>query len=712
MALLKGAWQIIFVHHFLVAWTSAHQISAHNISVLSGGSQSPRRRDFVRSLIADDVCLSANAVSVGARLCALQLLSSTASKRLRTMEIKANSGPQVGGQVHARKAHEFENSTMVVPGAAPARSGRRGARFTGLFPGRAEGSIVSTASKGLLARPAALQSSMSASASSHERTNLGSRSLQEFGDHDRGVAELDAAAGHRLNGLAVVLLLCAATITALVLCFWPGSGEEKLSPRTPRNTPRNSPRTVLEGLEAVSWSAPISRQVSEEARPFGSVLEGFGPAASTVLEGMPGQVSRKTEPDTSSVTLLSFRETTTNIFSLYVGAGILQLPFAFTLAGWVCAGVIFMVTGIFGFSGVAVLDVLRGLEKREPELQGTDVRDFIYVGRKAFGRVGSTVISSIITLELGLYGSYFLILMVRNLQTLLPEQVLATWLHLSILGIIGTALTFASARGLAWLNSVFGLFSLFACLAMLVVGGASLPEHTEPAQRPVFTDTPGLLQAFGVICVMFAGAPCVPSIYENCGPKEDFNKAFLAGLILAGTFYALVGGVGFFLYGPNSAELFTLNVGQSLDGTPLPGMGWVRPVVCLAITVKLMVVFPFVLDPVVAVFYRCQEESSQACQVITKTVIGTVITVIAIVFQEKLTPFADLLGVLITGLTCVIIPLACYLAIEGKNAGVFKLFVVVLILLTGATLAAVGTVYSASALVSNSGGKEESVRML
>jgi vesicular inhibitory amino acid transporter len=274
------------------------------------------------------------------------------------------------------------------------------------------------------------------------------------------------------------------------------------------------------------------------------------------------------------------------------------------------------------------------------------------------------------------------------------------------LGIAGVALTFVPVRYVAWINASFGLIALLACFVVLVVGGASLPEHVVPSQRSISTDVNGLVKGFGVICVMFAGAPALPGVYENCEEKKDFRKAFGVGLTLAGAFYAIVGGVGFYLYGPHSAELFTLNVGRDLDGTPLPGMGWLRPVVCVGISVKLLVTYPFVLGPVSAVFFRCVKEDSAACQTVSKTALGTLLTVIAIIFREKLTSLADLIGVFFTMLTCVIVPLACFLAVQGKDASTLKIVVVIHILFAGVIMAVVGTIYSATDLMAGSTGEQ------
>jgi len=177
--------------------------------------------------------------------------------------------------------------------------------------------------------------------------------------------------------------------------------------------------------------------------------------------------------------LLTFWQTTGSIFCLYIGAGILQLPLVFKLGGWMAIGIVGVVTAIFVVSALAAFDAIATTEKWEPELKGSEVRDFVYVGYKAFGQVGKKAVSSAIAVEFGMYGAYFLIIMTKNIEPVLPFPV-GSALITVVLGFVGCALTFLHPSTLTKLNSFFGIGTLLTVCVLLVFGGGNLARARGP----------------------------------------------------------------------------------------------------------------------------------------------------------------------------------------------------------------------------------------
>merc|ERR1712130_435949 len=82
---------------------------------------------------------------------------------------------------------------------------------------------------------------------------------------------------------------------------------------------------------------------------------------------------------------LSMWATTRMVFAIYVSAALLQMPFAFSICGWVTTASIFVVTGTMIFTGGMLIDCLGVVD-------GDNI-DLAEIGNKAFGPMGEKFVN-------------------------------------------------------------------------------------------------------------------------------------------------------------------------------------------------------------------------------------------------------------------------------------------------------------------------------
>ncbi|CAE8712269.1 unnamed protein product, partial [Polarella glacialis] len=92
-------------------------------------------------------------------------------------------------------------------------------------------------------------------------------------------------------------------------------------------------------------------------------------------------------------------------FSLYVGAGILQLPYAFSLGGWMVVISLKVITVIMAFTAQLMLDCVSLVEDTASH---SSTPDFRMVAGAAFGATGEFLVSGLVILEVGVMITYFM----------------------------------------------------------------------------------------------------------------------------------------------------------------------------------------------------------------------------------------------------------------------------------------------------------------
>ncbi|KAL4443562.1 hypothetical protein ABPG75_011299 [Micractinium tetrahymenae] len=266
-----------------------------------------------------------------------------------------------------------------------------------------------------------------------------------------------------------------------------------------------------------------------------------------------------TEASLAGTTLL---QTTGNILNVFVGTGLLSMPFALRMGGWVALGVQALLLPLFALSGQLIVWAFDLLPAAVP-------RTYPELGRAAAGRHGVRAVMIFSFLEL--FGGSCILLMVawRMAELLLPPGLgllstrqlaaaVVSWLLLPIL--------FVDIRkGLSRLSAV-GLSSCLLVIAMTLALLALDPHRTALPQQPPpghHVISPGIIQAVGVFALSATAHSTLPALRTAMRKPSQFPAAIGSAfsIMLAG--YTTLAAVGYWYFGDAASPLITTDLSTS-----------------------------------------------------------------------------------------------------------------------------------------------------
>nr|DAD46545.1 TPA_asm: hypothetical protein HUJ06_016482 [Nelumbo nucifera] len=258
--------------------------------------------------------------------------------------------------------------------------------------------------------------------------------------------------------------------------------------------------------------------------------EGKGPAAPLLEPSSP--------TGTSSVQTLG------NIIVSIVGTGVLGLPFAFKVAGWLA-----------GSLGVHCRD----------RLASEEVHTYGDLGFKAFGRTGRYLTEFLICISQCGGSVAYLVFIGQNLSSIVGTHTLTLSSCIFLLVPVEIALS--------WIRSLSALspFSIFAdicnVLAIAIVVKEDLQLFDGFSKREVITSVGGLPFAGGVAVFCFEGFGMTLALEASMRERKNFRwvlgQAF-TGITLV---YVLFGFFGYLAYGDQTRDIITLNLPKNWSAT-------------------------------------------------------------------------------------------------------------------------------------------------
>lgn len=255
-------------------------------------------------------------------------------------------------------------------------------------------------------------------------------------------------------------------------------------------------------------------------------------------------------------------QTTGNILNVFVGTGLLSMPFALRKGGWAALGVQALLLPLFALSGQLIVWAFDLLPAAVP-------RTYPALGRAAAGRHGLRAVMLFSFLEL--FGGSCILLMVawRMAELLLPpglgplngRQLAAGGVSCLLLPILFVDIR----RGLSRLSAV-GLSScllvIVLTLALLVLDPrrAALPQQPPPGHHLIST---GIIQAVGIFALSATAHSTLPALRTAMRKPAQFplaiSSAFTA--MLAG--YTTLAAVGYWYFGDSASPLVTTDLSTS-----------------------------------------------------------------------------------------------------------------------------------------------------
>ncbi|KAH8835325.1 amino acid transporter [Flagelloscypha sp. PMI_526] len=216
-----------------------------------------------------------------------------------------------------------------------------------------------------------------------------------------------------------------------------------------------------------------------------------------------------------------------NSIAILLGIGMLSEPLAFSYAGWGLGTVL-----IFGYG------LLTSIILEDPRL-----RSYSDIGRKAFGPKSTLVISIMFCLELFAVSVILVTLYADSLHSIFPTFIPTVYLPLSVLSY----------------TSILGITSTILIVSVILVDGFSKKTAPgslwEPAPTSIGIDNPTTLAlSFGLFMAGFSGHAVIPSLARDMVDPTQFDHMINWAFIVATGLYALVGAVGYRMFGNNVSD--------------------------------------------------------------------------------------------------------------------------------------------------------------
>ncbi|RMZ12705.1 hypothetical protein D0860_02838 [Hortaea werneckii] len=365
-------------------------------------------------------------------------------------------------------------------------------------------------------------------------------------------------------------------------------------------------------------------------------------------------------------------QTIFNSVNVLIGVGILALPLAFKMSGWI-PGLIF-----FAFAGISTSYTAKLLAKCA-DVDGSLITfaDLAYVSFGPWARIGTSILFS---LELIAACVALVVLFADSLDALIPGWGDVEWKI--VCGIILIPLGFVPLRFLSF-TSVLGILSCLGIVLAIFVDGLIKPHAPgsvrEPALTHLFPENWMTLPiAFGILMSPWGGHSVFPNIYRDMRHPYKYRRGVNITYSFTFSLDLFMAVVGYLMYGAGVKDEITRNV---LLTPGYPHAINVLIVVCVAIIPLTKV--PLNARPIVSTLElflgldaRALADSSALTGLsgytrgILKVVLRIGITILFVILAILVPQFdtiMSLLGAVACFTICIILPCAFHLKLFGHE---------------------------------------------
>ncbi|KAI7234993.1 vacuolar amino acid transporter-like protein 1 [Hortaea werneckii] len=367
-------------------------------------------------------------------------------------------------------------------------------------------------------------------------------------------------------------------------------------------------------------------------------------------------------------------QTIFNSVNVLIGVGILALPLAFKMSGWI-PGLIF-----FAFAGISTSYTAKLLAKCA-DVDGSLITfaDLAYVSFGPWARIGTSILFS---LELIAACVALVVLFADSLDALIPGWGDVEWKI--VCGIILIPLGFVPLRFLSF-TSVLGILSCLGIVLAIFVDGLIKPHSPgsirEPALTHLFPENWMTLPiAFGILMSPWGGHSVFPNIYRDMRHPYKYRRGVNITYTFTFSLDLFMAVVGYLMYGGGVKDEITRNV-LLTDPGAYPHAINVLIVVCVAIIPLTKV--PLNARPIVSTLELFLGLDARAMadpaaltglsgytRGILKVVLRIGITILFVILAILVPQFdtiMSLLGAVACFTICIILPCAFHLKLFGHE---------------------------------------------
>ncbi|KAG5055793.1 hypothetical protein AAZX31_03G185800 [Glycine max] len=404
-------------------------------------------------------------------------------------------------------------------------------------------------------------------------------------------------------------------------------------------------------------------------------------ASSPLLEPLPLSNSKRA----------SKLQTLGNIIVTVVGTGVLGLPFAFRIAGWVAGSLGVAIVGMSTYYCMLLLVVCREkLASEEPLGESSTYGD---LGYRSFGSPGRYFTEVVIVVAQFAGSVAYFVFIGQNLYSVFQGQGLSKASYIFMLVPVEI--------GLSWVGSLSALapFNIFADVCNVIAMGIVVKEDIQRAfgegfsfgQRTMITSNIGGLPfAAGMAVFCFEGFGMTLALENSMQDKRKFP------ILLAQTFggitlvYILFGFCGYMAFGEETRDIVTLNLPRN----------WSSLAVQVGLCVGLAFTLPVMFHPIneivegkLKIILRNNNDSmglENMCIYVSRAIVVVGLAVIAS-FVPEFSVFASFVGSTLCAMLSFVMPATFHLKLFGSSLPIWQKALDSIVLLSGLFFAFYGT---------------------
>ncbi|KAK3676504.1 hypothetical protein LTR78_003780 [Recurvomyces mirabilis] len=365
-------------------------------------------------------------------------------------------------------------------------------------------------------------------------------------------------------------------------------------------------------------------------------------------------------------------QTIFNSVNVLIGIGLLALPLAVKMSGWI-PGLIF-----FAFAGASTCYTAKLLAKcADVDTSLITFADLAFVSFGPWARVGTSIL---FVLELIGANVALVVLFADSLDALIPGWGNTEWKV--VCGILLTPLGFVPLRLLSF-TSILGILSCFGIVIAILVDGLIKPTSPgslrQPAQTHLFpANWMTLPVAFGILMSPWGGHSVFPNIYRDMRHPYRYRRGVNVTYSFVFTLDLFMAVIGLIMYGDGVKDEITRNV-LTTEGYPT----WIGVFIVVCVAIIPLTKVPLNARPIVSTLElfmgldaRAMSDSAALTGLsgwtrgILKIVIRITCTIIFVVLAIAIPEFdtiMSLLGSVACFTICIILPCAFHLKLFGKE---------------------------------------------
>ncbi|CAI5757714.1 unnamed protein product [Candida verbasci] len=368
-------------------------------------------------------------------------------------------------------------------------------------------------------------------------------------------------------------------------------------------------------------------------------------------------------------------QTIFNTINTLMGIGMLSLPFAFKLSGWLFGSIILLVSSLS--TNITAKYLGRILFKNQNLLTYSDI-SYCYGGKYFQLLVTLFFISDLFGASLSL-----IILFSDSFSILYHNKT-----HLKF--IITTVLCCCSFFPMSTLSllSIWGILSTIGIVILIFICGINGVKSPGSLLNPASTNLypssfKNLLFSMGLYLVIYGGAPVFPELYRDMRHPKKFSNCANISFSIVTLLNFLIGASGYLMFGNDIDDSIIMNL---MNNKSYPT--WVSNTLFILMGVISISKLPLVVRPIITTYESIMKiKRNNVLKVITRVLFCILLLIISLLFNSfgKLMSF---MGSAICYTVCLTLPLLFYLKLNRNEIKKWK----GLLIKVGIVISIVGTI--------------------